>query len=58
LTSGGWPELNAFDGVVKREIQQQKTLQWLMFIFGVHWRSYKASKLTDLLSVIGGNSLN
>jgi hypothetical protein len=41
LTSGGWPELNAFDGVVKREIQQQKTLQWLMFIFGVHWRSYK-----------------
>jgi hypothetical protein len=28
-----WPELNAFDGVVKGKIQQQKDLQWLHALF-------------------------
>jgi hypothetical protein len=28
-----WPELNAFDGVVKGKIKQQKDLQWLHTLF-------------------------
>jgi hypothetical protein len=33
LRLNDWPELNAFDGVVKGKIQQRKTLQWLHSLF-------------------------